>query len=186
MKEIINRNLDGKKVLLFFIITNIVYAIMLTITIPEVMNFSNGMKILDMIPTGYDPDYVNSLLVTLGAKGRNAYLFHQIPVDMIYPFLFAISSCLILAYFINKLNKSDGALFYLCFIPLFSGFSDYCENIGIISMLNNFPESSSLLIRATSGFSVMKSVSTISYFIILTILLIVFGVNKLFRKVDLK
>jgi hypothetical protein len=159
---------------------------MLTITIPEVMNFSNGIKILDMIPTGYDPEYVNSLLVTLGAKGRNAYLFHQIPVDMIYPILFAISSCLILAYFFNKLNKSDGALFYLCFIPLFSGVFDYCENLGIISMLINFPENSHLLMRATSVFSIMKSFSTITYFIILTILLIVFGMNKLFRKVDLK
>jgi hypothetical protein len=185
MREIIKRNLNGKKVLLLFIITNIVYAIMLTITIPEVMNFSDGMKILDMIPAGYDPEYVNSLLVRLGAEGRNAYLYHQIPVDMIYPFLFAISSCLILAYFLNKLKKSDGALFYLCFIPLFSGVFDYCENIGIIAMLNNFPESSNILIRTTSVFSVMKSLSTISYFIILAILLIVFGVKKLFMKVDL-
>jgi hypothetical protein len=186
MREVIKRNLNGKKVLLLFIITNIVYAVMLTITIPEVMNFSKGMKILDMIPSGYDPEYVNSLLARLGTEGRNAYLFHQIPIDMIYPFLFAISSCLILAYFFNKLKKSDGALFYLCFIPLFSGVFDYCENIGIIAMLNNYPESSNILIRTTSIFSVMKSISTISYFIILTILLIVFGVKKLFMKVDLK
>jgi len=58
--KLINRNLSGKKVLTLFVLTNIVYAAMLIITIP---------------------------------------------LDMIYPFLFGISYCLVIGYFLKKLNK---------------------------------------------------------------------------------
>jgi hypothetical protein len=54
MRNLIKRNLNGKKILMLFILTSIVYTIMLTITVPKVMSFSGGMKLLDMIPTGYD------------------------------------------------------------------------------------------------------------------------------------
>ena len=78
IKEIISKNLAGKKVLLLFVITNIIYAIMLVVTIPETMTFSNGMKLLDMMPTGYDSEYVHALFETLGVKGRDFYLYKQI------------------------------------------------------------------------------------------------------------
>jgi TM2 domain-containing membrane protein YozV len=81
MKDLIKRNISGKKILVLFILTNIIYAIMLTITIPKVMSFSGGMKLLDMMPTGYNAEYVNSLLNTLGDKGRDAYLFYQLPIE---------------------------------------------------------------------------------------------------------
>jgi hypothetical protein len=182
MKELIKRNLNGKKVFLLFVLTNIIYAIMLTITIPKVMSYSGGMKLLDMIPTGYSTQYVNSLLSALGENGRNAYLFNQIPLDMIYPFLFGISYCLILAWFLNKLGKFESYLFYLCLIPLFSGLFDYCENIGIITILNSYPNNSDLLSQVTSVFSILKSSSTTIYFIILIIVLILLGVSKLVGK----
>jgi len=183
MKDIIKKSINGKKILLLFILTNIIYAVMLTITIPKVMRFAGGMKLLDMMPTGYNSEYVNSLLSALGATGRNAYLFNQIPVDMIYPFLFGITYCLLLAYILNKLGKLESSLFYLCFIPLFSGLFDYCENIGIITMLNNYPDNSIILTQATNVFSVLKSFFTTIYFIILIAFLIVLGKSKLFQKV---
>ena len=184
MKDIIKKSINGKKILLLFILTNIIYAVMLTITIPKVMSFAGGMKLLDMMPTGYNSEYVNSLLSALGATGRNAYLFNQIPVDMIYPFLFGITYCLLLAYILNKLGKLESSLFYLCFIPLFSGLFDYCENIGIITMLNNYPDNSIILTQTTNVFSVLKSFLTTIYFIILIAFLIVLGKTKLFQKVE--
>lgn len=181
MKDLIRRNISGKKILVLFILTNIMYAIMLAITIPKVMSFSGGMKLLDMMPTGYNAEYVNSLLSALGATGRNAYLFNQIPVDMIYPFLFGITYCLLLAYILNKLQKLNSLLFYLCFIPLFSGLFDYFENIGIITMLNSYPHNSILLTKTTNVFSVFKSSFTTIYFIVLIFFLIVWGRSKLFQ-----
>jgi hypothetical protein len=182
MKDLIQKNISGKKVLLLFILSNIVYAIMLIITIPEVMHYSGGMKILDMMPTGYDAHYVNTLLSTLGIQGRNAYLYHQLPLDLIFPALFGISSCLVLAYFLNKLEKLDSPLLYLCFIPLFSGFFDYGENIGIISMLRDYPNSSLLQVQITNVFTVLKSTLTTIYFVVLIIILLAITKNKLFPR----
>lgn len=89
------------------------------------MNYAGGMKLLDMMPTGYNANYVNSLMDALGTEGRNAYLFQQIPLDFIYPCLFGITYCLLFAFIINKLGKQDSFLFYLCFIPVLSGIFDY-------------------------------------------------------------
>ncbi len=182
MIDLIKRNITGKKIIVLFILTNIIYAIMLIITIPKVMSFSNEMKLLDMMPTGYNAEYVNSLFNTLGDKGRDAYLFYQLPLDMIYPFLFGVSYCLVLAYFLDKLGKTESYLFYLSFIPLFSGLFDYLENIGIITMLNTYPDNSTMLTQTTNIFSVLKSSFTTIYFIILITCLIVFGKSKLFQK----
>ena len=71
------------------------------------MAFSNGMKLLDMMPTGYNSEYVYALFETLGVEGRFTYLYNQIPIDMIYPFLFGISYCLLIAYFLRKLNLEN-------------------------------------------------------------------------------
>jgi hypothetical protein len=182
MKDLIRRNINGKKILLLFALTNFIYVIMLTITIPKVMSFSGGMKLLDMMPTGYNAEYVNSLLSALGDKGRDAYLFTQLPFDMVYPFLFGISYCLILAYIINKLGKFENRVFYFCFLPLFSGLFDYLENIGIITMLNSYPNNPIILTQITTVFSVLKSSLTTVYFIVLIIFLIVLGKNRIFQK----
>ncbi len=182
MKELIKRNTNGRKVLFLFILTNIVYLIMLTVTIPKVMSYSGGMNLLDMMPSGYNAEYANNLLRSLGEQGRNAYLYIQLPVDMVYPLLFGVSYCLVLAYFLNKLGKTDSPLFYLCFLPLFAGLFDYFENFGIIAMLKTYPGNSGLLTQITNVFSVLKSLLTTIYFVVLIICLIVFVIRKLFLK----
>jgi hypothetical protein len=182
MIDLIKRNLRGKKVLLLFIATNIVYVFMLLVTIPAVMYYSRGLKILDMMPLGYDAAYVTTLFDTLDTAGREAYLYKQLPVDLLYPLLFGISSCLVLAYFLNKLGRADSSLIYLCFIPLFSGLFDYAENIGIILLLNRYPDHTTWMIAITSIFSVLKSSFTTLYFILLIVILIAYAKNRFFRK----
>ena len=71
------------------------------------MAFSGELKLLDMMPIGYNSEYINSLFETLGENGRRVYLYSQLPVDMIYPFLFGISYCLLIGYLLKKLNKSN-------------------------------------------------------------------------------
>lgn len=178
MRSFIIKNLNGKKIFLLFILTNIVYAFMLLVTIPKVMSFSGEMTLPDMMPTGFNAEYLNLLFTTLGEKGRDAYLFKQIPVDMIYPILFGISNCLILAYFLNKLGKFDSYLFYLCFIPLLAGLFDYCENTGIIIMLAGYPKDIESLAGVTNVFSVLKGLFTTIYFISLIMFLVTFGIKK--------
>jgi hypothetical protein len=175
IKEIIDKNLSGKKVLFLFILTNLVYAIMLLVTIPKTMAFSNGMKLLDMMPMGYNSEYINSLFEALGENGRQVYLYTQLPVDMIYPFLFGISYCLLIGYVLKKLNKLSSVFFWLCFLPLIAGIADYLENFGIISMLNSYPDLSQTSMNATNIFTLVKSMTTTVYFVALIITLVILG-----------
>ncbi len=93
-----------------------------------------------MIPSEYDRAYVVELFDALGKEGRHAYQTVQIPVDMIYPLLFAISYTLLFAYFLKKINRFKNPFIYLTLLPLVSGVSDYAENIGIIVMLKSYPQ----------------------------------------------
>lgn len=179
--KFIEKNISGKKVLALFILTNLVYTFMLTVTIPKTMEFSNGMKLLDMMPKEYDLNYVNQLFTALGENGRSTYLFNQIPVDMIYPLLFGISYCLLLGYFLKKLNKLNSKYMYLCLIPIIAGIADYLENIGIITMLKNYPELTEVAVKSTSSFSLIKSISTSANFIVLVVILIILGIKFIKR-----
>ena len=179
IRKIIDKNSTGKKVLFLFVLTNLVYAIMLIITIPKTMKYSNGMKLLDMMPTGYDSEYINSLFEALGENGRQAYLYGQLPVDMIYPFLFGISYCLMIGYFLKRINKLSSAFFYLCFLPVIAGIADYLENFGIITMLNNYPDLSQTSMNATNYFSIAKSMTTTVFFVALIITLLMLGIKTM-------
>jgi len=181
LTKFINRNISGKKVLGLFILTNAVYVFMLIVTIPKTMGFSNGMKLLDMMPIGYDLNYVSELFNSLGEIGQEIYLTNQIPVDMIYPLLFGLTYCLILAYFLKKLNKLNTSFIYLCLIPIIAGIADYLENFGIIAMLKNYPELTEVAVITTSTFSLIKSISTSVFFIVLIVMLIILGIKFLKR-----
>ncbi|NRD23604.1 hypothetical protein HNV10_10155 [Winogradskyella litoriviva] len=179
LTKFIEKNSSGKKVLGLFILTNVVYTFMLTVTIPKTMEFSNGMKLLDMMPTGYNLNYVNELFTSLGENGRLTYLTNQIPVDMIYPLLFGLSYGLLLGYFLKKLNKLNSQYMYLCLIPIIAGIADYLENIGIIIMLKSYPDLIEISVKTTSLFSLIKSISTTAFFVILIIVLTILGLKTI-------
>lgn len=177
LTKFIENNLSGKKVMALFILTNIVYVFMLTVTIPSTMEFANGMKLLDMMPTGYDWNYVTELFSSLGESGRHVYLTRQIPVDMIYPLLFGISYCLLLAYFLKKLNKLYVPYTYLCLLPIIAGAADYLENLGIIIMLKSYPQLKETAVYATNICSLIKSISTSIFFLVLIVILLLLGIK---------
>jgi hypothetical protein len=180
--QLIEKNLDGRKVLLLFILTNILYAFMLIVTIPMTMEFADGLKLLDMMPTGYNWEYVHRLFITLGNKGREIYLYKQIPMDMIYPGLFGFTYCLIIAYFLRKIDKLKSPFIYLCLLPIIAGAADYLENFGTIVMLTTYPDPSQFIVSLNNIFTIVKSMTTTIFFVGLIIILIFFGLKTLSRK----
>jgi hypothetical protein len=167
MKNLLIRNLSGKTVLISLILANIIYGIMLGITIPAVLKYSQGKQIFDLLPLGYTPKYAHQLLDVLGEKGRNAYLYQQIPFDLIYPFLFGLSYCLLLAYILKKINRLDSGLYGACLFPIVGGLSDYLENFCVIGLLTQYPHFSDALVWSAAFFSVIKSLFTGLYFLVL-------------------
>ena len=178
-RKIVSKHLSGRKVLVLFVLTNMVYLLMIFMTIPKVMAFSGDLKLLDMMTLGYDLDYVNALFSALGEKGRDTYLYSQIPVDMIYPLLFGLTYSLIFAYFLDKLGKLDSVFIYAGLLPLMAGTADYLENMGIVLMLANFPDVSKGLAGITNVFSMVKSAATTVYFILLILLMLWLGIKTL-------
>lgn len=182
MKNLILKNLQPRKIFFFFLTATAIYVFMLTTTIPQLMQYSGGLKIPDMIPTGYNHNTINTLMNALGKDGRHYYLFHQMPADLIYPATFAIAYCLLFAYILKVLHKTESVLFCFCYLPLIAGFSDYCENFAVIAILNSFPHNSPQLSWVANLFSVTKSMCTATYFIALILTLIALAVQKSFYK----
>lgn len=168
MKKLILDNIQGKKVLLFLVITNIIYCVMIFYTIPQVMSFSHGMDLFDMMPLGYNYEYANSLIKALGVDGINKYLNLQLPVDFIYPINFGVTYCLLMVYLLGKRELLHTKLFYLCYFPLLGGLFDYAENIAIINMLKSYPALTHDSVFISNLMTIIKSLlSTISYTAIL-------------------
>lgn len=182
MNNLIRKYSTGKIVLILFLVCNLVYVIMVAFTIPKTAGFAGGMKLLDMMPGGYDFKYVQQLFLALGEKGRHSYLFVQLPFDMVYPALFALSYCLLLAYFLKKLRRQNSWLVYGCYIPFIGGAADYLENIGIITLLKQFPDISPQSVHITSFFSVVKSSATTLYFVLLLVVIIVVAIQFVRKK----
>ncbi len=171
MKSFIDKHSTGRKVLILFILTTIVHGTMLLFTMPEAKAFSEGLELLDLKLNGYNLEYVHELFSTLGIQGRDLYLYLQIPVDMFYPGMFALTYCLIMGYFLKRTNKFDTPSFYLCYLPIIGGLTDYVENFGFISMLKTYPDITESTVRFFNTFSMIKMV-TVSISLIMIALLI--------------
>lgn len=172
-KSLLDRWSHGWTVTILLAAAMAVYCYMVFVSIPAVMAYEGSLRLLDMMPLGYDLDYVRLLFHSLGSEGRQMYLTRQLPIDMIYPALLALSGCFLLAYFLRKGLPSNPKLYWLTFVPVLAGLCDYGENIGIITMLRSFPDLSSDLVCWTSGFSIAKSSLTVLFWLIMLVGLIV-------------
>ena len=179
MKDFFSANVRGRNVLLLFIAATTVYLVMLLVTIPKLLVFSNGKKILDMMPGGYNTAYVVDLLKSLGEEGRLYYLTTQLPLDFLYPGLFAVAYALIFIFFLRRINKHETAWRLIAFLPVVAGIADYIENFGIISMIRTFPNVSAGLVGFSSAMSVAKASATTVYFISLLFLFVVVIASRL-------
>jgi len=173
---------NGRVVLGFFIVTQIVYLIMVLVTLPHLRDLSGGMDAFDMLPGGYGFGDATTFLTAIGAEGRSYYLSRQIPLDMVYPGLFAISYALVWKWFLAKATGLPDMLGAVMFLPLFAGLADYAENAGIVAMLIKFPDLSEMLVATASTFTIIKAVSTTLFFVALVGLILVVAFQKIRSK----
>lgn len=130
LREFIYRHSNGKTVISLFILTSSIFAFMWTVTIPKVMEFSDGMKLLDLMHAGYDAAYVNTLFEALGTHGRNAYLYNQIPADMFFPVCLALpTACFLCGY--KKLTNTKALYFISRYFRLFRAFQIISKILGL-------------------------------------------------------
>ncbi|MFJ1379133.1 hypothetical protein [Capnocytophaga canimorsus] len=148
------------KLWLYFIITMSVYLLMVFITIPTLNRLANGLEIIDVLPF-YDGEYVVRLLEYLESEGRHYYLYRQLPIDMIYPLLYAFTYRQILKHFIDKLDFKR--VRWVVFLPILAAVFDYLENIGIGISLYRFPSLSDTVLSVLPFFSLLKTLFVVLY-----------------------
>ena len=148
---------------------------MIFITIPTLLSYSGGMQVPDLLPWGYGPEYIRTLFWKLDDQGRDYYLFRQIPLDLLFPALFAWTNTLLLVFLLSKVGGKALGFIPTAIIPISAGIFDYSENIALILLLLIFPAIPDNLVSWASIFTVLKSIFTTVFFILLfTVLMLLF------------
>ena len=159
------------KALLWLVASQIVYFIMISVTIPAIENHGNDLRIFDLMPFGYSHQYAITLLEGLGEQGRHIYLTNQIPLDLIYPGLMGVTGALFISLLSKKTNPSLGVFVAL---PIIASIFDYLENFMIAAMLLFYPNVKSTIVTLSSIFTMTKSILTTVYLVLLLVLFSMF------------
>ncbi len=179
--QLMLKHSTGRTVSVLFALTMAVYLTMLLYTIPAVTAFAPEFPIFDLSPSGYLFSYANELLDKLGNEGRNIYLHRQLPLDFIYPGLFAVTYSLLLVWLFRKYFNMNSKVYYLGFVPILAGVFDYLENIFIIKMINSFPDLQMNTVKIASTLTILKSSFTIFFFVLLLMGFVLFLKRKFMR-----
>lgn len=174
----LNALAQGRIVLFSLISSLAIYLVMVLITLPHLQQLAGELKPFDLLPQGYDAAYAMSFLEAIKDAGRSYYLYRQIPLDLIYPALFAFTFAIMWLWLLSKSNDVPAAWRWGALLPMLAGISDYIENGLIIAMLYSYPEISEFLVSAASFSTIFKSITTSIYFIALLLLVFVIGVRR--------
>ena len=143
--------------LVLLLCTTGIYFIMLLITLPHLRDAAGGMYPLDMRPLGYDSTYISSLFDALGDDGRRYYLTKQLPLDMLYPGLFALTYTLSIATLQTALRWDSRPNRILRLAPVLTGVFDYLENFTALLLLALYPRIPGFIAQAGNAFTLLKS-----------------------------
>ncbi|MFK8034936.1 MAG: hypothetical protein AB8B94_12405 [Hyphomicrobiales bacterium] len=176
MTNTISTRRFGLHAALFGLAATGIYFLMIFMTLAHIEVVS-GVLPFDMRPGGYSLAQAQELLNGLGAAGRRFYLTRQIPLDLAYPALMALTLVSLL-----KWLGSRGANYRLAKLGIWLSFAaaiaDYSENAGICMMILSWPDLSESLVLAASAASIVKAGLTTAAF---SIVLLCFGFSA-FKK----
>lgn len=140
------------------------------------LQLTGGANILDF-EFGYTTDKALAMLTALGEQGRVFYLTKIIPIDFPFP----LSYMLFYASWIALLAKRiapRGRIKYLLMVPFLATVFDWIENIGIISMLNNYPSLPGWAVVTASAAGILKTICTIASIMAIAFLFVAILVKR--------
>lgn len=131
------------------------------------INFDN--RLLDLRYQGYQKQDVLLFFELLGPQGRHDYQTIQLPIDMLYPLLFAIGYSSFFSYYLRSkycLLKLKKYTFAFLSLPIISAVMDWSENLNTYFMLQRFPSIDIESVFLGSNFTQLKFL-----FILITLLI---------------
>lgn len=160
-----------------FAAANAVYLLMIFHTLPALSAFSGGLSPPDMMAGGYDAAYLRDYFDRLGQEGRAYYLWRQLPLDMLYPALFAAAYLPAVLFLLRKTHLAGGWKL-LAALPAAACACDYAENLLLIRLLAAHPEQPLWAAQAASVFTVGKSAAGAATFAAILLLIGVYVWRK--------
>ncbi len=129
---------------------------------------TGGAGILDMEFT-YTPQQAYAMLGALGDAGREFYLTSILPLDLIVPLAYAVFYAVTISWFLSRWLPAESPWMRLNVVPLVAGIADYCEDIGVITMLLFYP-TELYGVAAVTGV-----ISTVKFLLVVASILLVLG-----------
>jgi hypothetical protein len=106
--------------------------------IAQLQEITGGATILDMTFTA-GPAQVYAVLDALGPAGRAFDLTHIVPLDLVFPFTYALFLATGISWALGRLVPAASPWFLLNLAPVIAGAADYAENLGVITLLLAYP-----------------------------------------------
>ncbi|MBT3143347.1 hypothetical protein KL867_19995 [Ruegeria litorea] len=155
MNTMIPTKYYGRQAALFGFAAAGFYLLMIFGTLAHIETLS-GLRPFDTRPGGYSAELANSLIDALGPSGRWYYLTRQIPLDLVYPPLMALT-LISLFKWLGSRDLSQKLVRIGTWISFAAAIADYLENAGICIMILSWPEISANTVLAASVASIVKS-----------------------------
>jgi hypothetical protein len=161
--------------LLFLVLSQTVYFVMLLVSIPSISREAGGMRIFDMQPLGYTYDYAYQFLLRLSERGYDLYRHVQLPLDVLYPALLCLTGICTIVLLVrlharvnprSKLSVKATTVRIAMFVPMLVMISDYMENLFIFAMLSFKSAVPPSLVWVSNLFTLLKSMSTTVFYMI--------------------
>lgn len=131
---------------------------------------TGGPTILDMTLTT-SPEQVYAVLDALGDAGREFYLTHIVPLDLVFPFTYALFLSVLISWTLSHWHGEKSPWLFLNLAPIIACVADYCENAGVITLLLTYPAHLDPVAMYTSVMYLIKFVFTaISYITVIAAL----------------
>ena len=170
----------GRQAALFGLAAAGFYLLMVFVTLAHIETLS-GLRPFDMRPGGYSVEQANSLLSALGSSGRRYYLMRQIPLDLAYPALMALTLVSLFKW-LRSQDVNHKLVQIGIWFSIWAALTDYLENIGICLMILTWPEIPANIVLAASVASIVKSGLTTA-----AVLIVLLGVGYwAYKKIRLR
>lgn len=175
-------NVTIKSWLLFLVLSQGIYIIMQTYSIPSISHEAGNLLIFDMKPLGYTYEYAVKFLTRLSENGYSQYMYVQLPLDILFPVLNCITGLctfVLLIRFYHLVKNKSALTMHSPFskatltLPLISMLFDYLENIMILVMLSFKAEVPKIVVYSADIFTIIKSMSTSIFYSITIIIFII-------------
>ena len=180
--DMVINKISWKKVILFSVLFAIFFLLInfSGIGVAGLLRITGGANILDF-EFGYTYEKAYNMLTALGAEGRTFYITKILPMDYPFPLTYMLLYTGFIALLI-KHTKQRKSYVFLLFAPVLAMLFDWTENIGIITMLNSYPNLPEWAVTVASIFGMLKTVFTVGSIAIIGFLLIIFAYSRIRRK----